>query len=72
MTVLFITTATMALVISLILFTLKPRIWPAMDVQISEIGAVNSTSAKLWFRSNKFERVVRCYAEPFLRVPTLS
>jgi hypothetical protein len=47
-----------ALAISLIAFTFKPRLWPVMDVEVSEIGAVNETSAKLWFRTNRFQSVV--------------
>lgn len=51
--------SSLALAIALILFTHKPNIWPQMDVDVSEIGAVNATSAKLWFRTRKFDRVVR-------------
>lgn len=45
--------------IPIILFSYKPKVWPLMDVEVSEIGAVNETSAKLWFRTNQFTHVVR-------------
>lgn len=53
--------SSLALAIALIIFTYKPNIWTQMDVDVSEIGAVNATAAKLWFRTRKFDRVIVRY-----------
>lgn len=47
------------LFITLILWSVKSKIWLHNDVQISEIGAVDATSVKLWFRTPNYANVVR-------------